>query len=306
MKHIDTLRNRNILPLFILSIILFQSCDSDNSVDVWDNEIRFSTGAIRLNPHSSLPASGNQLEKGQKIGINIKENATTPTIIYPPNIPYTADGSGALSGDKQYYPQSNNSVLISAYHPYTSGEDIYTFTVESDQRQTVNYFNSDLLFCPEFEQKRTEEHVELIFNHLLSRITYKLVAGNGLNEKDMEGAVVSIPNVKQAVIFDRISGTIEPAESDIIKTGEIIIGKTGAIMPPQELAAEVVLFRIKIIDGKEYSYTNPQNFTLEKGKSYHYNITLNKSGISAKYSLEDWVYNQEDVDTEAGENPNNP
>jgi len=267
--------------LTLLAIVgLFASCDNNESTSLEKNEIRFST-AVSL--EKSTYAS-TQVAKDQKVGLYINEIAQNPTAPYEQNIAYTADGEGNMAGPLQFFPSNGNSIKISAYHPYYDGEnDNYVFTVEKDQTETANIYASDLLYCPEFEQKPTAQQIVLKFRHKLSQITYTLRAGNG--NPDLKDAKVSVVNAYSAIEFNRLTGEL----GDLSKKQEMSLSSSGGIIVPQEIAAGTNFLKIVLASGKQLYYTPDKAINLESGKKYNFELLVNMSEASSLgTSVDEW------------------
>lgn len=273
-----------LLSVLTLSAVLFASCSSDdNELDNWNGEIRLVTASTDLRMTKAAP--DDQIAQEQQIGLFISEDATTPTESYTPNLAYTANGNGGLTGTTQYYPQTDNNVKISGYHPYNSGSaDVFDFSVAADQRDNTDYYNSDLLYSAEVSYARQKTAHTLTFDHLLSKITYTLVAGSG--SPNLSGARVKIINTLPTVEFNRIDGTVGAAKGTSIA---ITPNAGGAIIVPQTIGAGTKLIEVTLYSGGTLYYTVPAGgVTFAPGQQYNYQITVNLTGISLATSITPW------------------
>jgi len=268
------------LLVLLTTVAFFASCSSDDGMSSGNNEIRFTSG-VSLQKSSY---NANQVAEGQKVGVFITEDATTPAVSYEQNLSYTADGDGNLSGPIQYFPSTGNGIKISAYHPYSGGSaNSYLFTVQSDQSTLANVYQSDLLYCPQFSQAPTSSQIELNFDHKLALVTYTLAAGTG--NPDLTDARISIVNASTAIEFDRISGQL----GAVSQKQEILMSSAGAVVVPQEIAANTKLIKIVLKSGKELFYTQAQALTLEGGHIYTFNLKVNLSEATGMgTTVEEW------------------
>ena len=104
------------------------------------------------------------------------------------NLQYTAGNNGALTpGSTQYFPADGNTLNIYAYAPYNSTSAVpitktgFSWTCNSDQTSQANYLASDLLMTAKTSVARSSNAVSLTFNHVMTKITVKLIAGNGMD-----------------------------------------------------------------------------------------------------------------------------
>ncbi|MGC3978604.1 MAG: fimbrillin family protein [Paludibacteraceae bacterium] len=284
-----------LLSVLTLSAVLFAACSNDNEepVDNWNGEIRLNTASTDL--HITRAAPDDQIASGQQLGLYISENTFMPVVTYTPNLAYTANGTGGLTGTTLYYPETGNGVKISGYHPYNSGlADTFDFSVAADQSGNTNYYNSDLLYSAEASYVRLETAHTLVFDHLLSKITYTLVAGSG--SPDLSGATVKIINTLPTVEFNRILGTISAAKGTVTR---ITPNAGGAIIVPQTIAAGTRLIEVILASGGILYHTVPTGGAIfVSGKKYDYTITVNLTGISLATNVTSWIPDAKQVTAE--------
>ncbi|MBD8387783.1 fimbrillin family protein [Dysgonomonas sp. BGC7] len=274
-----------LLSALTLSAVLFAACSNDNEepADNWNGEIHLTTASADLRMTKAAP--DDQIASGQQIGLYISEDALTPAVTYMPNLAHTANGSGGLTGTTQYYPETGSGVKISGYHPYNSGlADVFDFSVTADQSVNANYYNSDLLYSAEANYARQKTAHTLTFDHLLTKITYTLVAGSG--SPDLSGATVKIINTLPTVEFDRIAGTVSAAKGTVTA---ITPNAGGAIIVPQTIAAGTKLIEVTLASGGTLYHTVPTGgVNFAPRQQYNYAITVNLTGISMSTSVTPW------------------
>ena len=268
------------IPLFLSSFLIFTSCNNSEDVTtLFDSEIRLGTG-VKLMKVTSI---GTQLPNGQQLGVFISEDSPSPTVSYNQNLLYTADGAGGLSGTTQYFPETSHGIKISAYHPYTSeSSDQYIFSVLADQNSDKNIYASDLLYCEEFTQARTNAVINISLSHKLSQITYELIPG--LGSPDLTGAKVSVMNAYTAIEFNRRTGVL----GSVSLKQEVKLNEGGGIVVPQTIPAGTKLIKITLKNGREMFYTTESEISLDSGKNHKFKLQINISEAIG-------------VDTEVGE-----
>lgn len=271
---VQTFFKLRYFTLAILLLIAFLACSNDDEPEETKNlPIRLST----TGDATKAASIGKQLPAEQQIGVFFAENLTIDPAsgkMYEPNLKYTADGNGGLSGTIQYFPGNKNGVKISAYHPYIDNSaDEYTFSVNPDQTTNTNVYNSDLLYCPEFAQAKTEGTVTIKLNHKLSQIVFDLAAGD--NNPDLTDAQITLLNVNTSVTFNRRTGAISnPSNQQDVKLNN---DGNGGIVIPQTLPAGTRFAKIRLKNGKEMFYTTTTALTLVGNKKHTVKLKVNKT-----------------------------
>ncbi|WP_280749363.1 fimbrillin family protein [Parabacteroides sp. PF5-9] len=284
-----------IYYLFVLGIIAM-ACTKDDGIKDEPSamEIRLSADV-----KGNTPTKGDeQILADQKVGVYI--SSEKDSLAMENNLAYTADGEGRLTTNKKVtYPEYFNvdgktGVYISAYHPHLSNlEDAIYFQVRNDQ-SGEGYYQSDLLFsAPKLYPRQAAAH-ELVFIHQLTKITYSLKAGGDITNEDLKDAEISLIGLRDSIFFDHTTGvdTIQ-IQGDSI---QIFTHKTdsAAIIIPQKVKQDVPFFKIELKSGKfenanafVYGLMNKETH-FEKGKMYHYDVTVNNTGIKFTTEVADW------------------
>lgn len=284
MKTIKT----GTLAMILAAAVVTAGCSKDGGDPVAGQAIRLSGSAVEASATRAAPHD--RIVSGQQVGVFISEDAAAPTTTYAPNLAYTADASGALTGTVQYYPLSGNDIRVSAYHPHnaawTDGSGSYAFTVKTDQSAETDYCASDLLYSAEARFANSNTAHNLAFKHLFARVSYTLTAGGGLDAASLNGATVRILDVLPEVTVDLSDGSISAATG---AATDLIPNVThGAVVAPQTVTAGAQLLRIELADGKTFYYKPVSALTLESGRNSQFDITVNMTGITVAYSVDDW------------------
>lgn len=281
----QTFLNLHYFILVSLLSIVFLSCGND------DNHTKVSDLPICLSTLVDKKAASieTQLPSCQEIGVFFSENPEQDALsgkTYEPNLKYTADGNGGLSGKIQYYPENRNGIKISAYHPYNSNaEDEYIFTVNPDQTTNAKVYNSDLLYCPEFTQAKTLDMIKIKLIHKFSQIVFDLTSGE--NTPDLTDAQITLLNVYTSATFNRRTGEVSnfgnPQDVKLNKEGN------GGIIVPQTIPVGTRFAKITLKNGTEMFYTTTSQLTLVENKKLTVNLKVNKTetvGIGTE--VENW------------------
>ena len=191
---------------------------------------------------------------------------------------------------------------VYAYYPYISDiQDVESQYFEVDTDQTgEGYETSDLLWAKAEGVKQSDGDVSLHMQHLMSKLTVKIVAGEeyvGSLPKDasvllhstVTGARLDLS--KGSVSKDPYSGAKSIKMKNLgIRTFEGVDAVVyEAIVVPQMLESSVPLIEI---NSKSVSYLLEDPFNFRPGVAYTYTATLNTSTTSIKVDigceLEDW------------------
>lgn len=294
------------------------ACGNEDESDDWAGEIRLSSGlAVQKAESRSIAAElqAEQIASGVNVGFFINEAVNeNPATTYTQNLSYTATGSGNFDGTTVYYPQSGNGVNIYAYAPYAAGlalDGNYSFTVKENQSTDADYLASDLLWGQPMKLKenstdeyvtanpvaRTKENVSVTFKHLLSKVQVTLKPGNGLTADDFKGATLSILQVLPTTSLILNSGVISRASGEetnitaaTYPTDATPTLTASAIVVPQTITRGTQFMKVHLNAGGDLYYTIPtdQDLTLESGKIYKYEITVNLTGLTVTSSIIEW------------------
>ncbi len=203
----------------------------------------------------------------------------------------TADGSGNFSSTTPLYYPASGEVDIFAYYPWVDGVDLTAYPIDSEAQV-------DLLIASRDDLTSSSTAVVLSFNHLLSKVSLSIEAGDGLETADLEGLVVKLSGISTTSDFNILDPTASsPTNSDDeLKLTTIIAKDSGgtaitnvsssAIVIPQSLNGATLYFATK--DYGTFSAT----LSIEKfevGKEYKYTATLNRDGVDlSKANIDSW------------------
>ena len=306
------------MMMMAVAATMLAACGNDDESDNWAGEIRLSSGlAVQKAESRSIAAElqAEQIASGVNVGFFINEAVNeNPATTYTQNLSYTATGSGSFDGTTVYYPQSGNGVNIYAYAPYKADlalNDTYSFTVKENQSTNADYLASDLLWGQPMKPKdgstteyvtanpvsRTKENVNVTFKHLLSKVQVTLKPGDGLTADDFKGATLTILQVSPTTSLTLNNGTIGTAsgtKTDITAatypTDATPTLTASAIVVPQTITKGTHFMMVHLVTGGNLYYTIPSNedLTLESGKIYKYEITVNLTGLTVTSSIKEW------------------
>jgi hypothetical protein len=204
-----------------------------------------------------------------------------------PAVMFTAEASGALTPNGMlywYWQSAGQSISARAWYPDN-------WAMEDNQSTEAGYRAADFIFAPTVTgiTLATTASKPLTFYHKTAKVTANLTTGAGIS--DVSGATVAFygytsgtANTASGTISGNTNGWIQPLKSGNSHT---------ALLIPQSLTTPAF---IKVtLGGFDYSYTPPATLNLEAGKSYIFNITVNKTGLSVTSSSSpSWSKGSED------------
>lgn len=190
---------------------------------------------------------------------------------------------------------------VYAYYPYMTISDVESqyFEVAADQAGG-GYEASDLLWSKTAGVKQTDGAVNLQMNHLMSKLTVKIVAGADYVGSLPDDASILLHSTVTGARVDFTKGSVSKDPYSGMRS--IKMKKLGlrsfdgydavvyeAIVVPQMLATSVPLLEI---NSKSVSYLLEDSFNFRPGVAYTYTATLNTSTTAIKVEigceLEDW------------------
>ena len=190
---------------------------------------------------------------------------------------------------------------VYAYYPYMTISDVESqyFEVAADQTGG-GYEASDLLWTKTAGVKQADGSVNLQMNHLMSKLTVKIVAGADYIGSLPDDASILLHSTVAGARVDFTKGSVSKDPYSGMKS--IKMKKLGlrsfdgydavvyeAIVVPQMLATSVPLLEI---NSKSVSYLLEDSFNFRPGVAYTYTATLNASTTAIKVEigceLEDW------------------
>lgn len=210
----------------------------------------------------------------------------------------TADGNGAFSASSTpLYLPSSGDVEIFAYYPYcdfenTDGATISAYPINSE-------YQVDLLSAK--NENVTTAAVKMSFNHLLSKVSLTIAAGDGMTLSDFADLGIKLSGITTTANINILDPTLSSLtnsdgeltlEPVITKNDEetaIIAVSSSVIVIPQTLNDATLYFTTK--DYGTFSATiSTEKFDV--GNEYKYTATLNRDGVVlSEANIDKWNTN---------------
>lgn len=256
-------------------------------------------------------ATGTAFEEGDAVGLYCVETTVDPAAAIVGerhiNNKELVMTMGSLTGTTPcFWPTAYTGPSdFYAYFPYnekglSADKQLYEISVALDQSDDEAFRTSDHMLARAQNTARTEEAIPLDFKRLMSLLDFELLPGTGYSDPSgLLGAQVRVMNVAQVANVDFVSGEVsDPSISVNLTPHGTFRASEGkavgveAIIPPQQVAAHVYLFNVRIGE-RNFRCTTDKALTFEPGKRYTFSLTINRSAQSEEVALspviEDWT-----------------
>lgn len=262
------------------------SCSSDDDFGTnWQNDptavrVSATVGGVftRSNPVATKETDQMNFNGGDAITISTEGQASVNYIL--------KDGTWEPETSGQFLKWSSELMTFTARYPKGSGD----FIVPTNQNGIAEIASADYMTATTVYDKIPDDRkVNFAFDRQMARVVITIA---GFNNEFSDKASVSEMYVtsKERIAKD---GSAVTATSDIIPYSQSRYGKKGSIYyalvaPNTATNYEFIKLRVKYeSDVKSLTVKNP--VALEAGKSYNFNLTIGKNGVSlGTVSVEDW------------------
>lgn len=262
------------------------SCSSDDDFGTnWQNDptavrVSATVGGVftRSNPVATKETDQMNFNGGDAITISTEGQASVNYIL--------KDGTWGPETSGQFLKWSSELMTFTARYPKGSGD----FIVPTNQNGIAEIASADYMTATTVYDKIPDDRkVNFAFDRQMARVVITIA---GFNNEFSDKASVSEMYVtsKEKIAKD---GSAVTATSDIIPYSQSRYGKKGSIYyalvaPNTATNYEFIKLRVKYeSDVKSLTVKNP--VALEAGKSYNFNLTIGKNGVSlGTVSVEDW------------------
>ena len=262
------------------------SCSSDDDFGTnWQNDptavrVSATVGGVftRSNPTATTEAEQKKFNEGDAITISTEGQTSVNYIL--------KDGTWGPETSGQFLKWSSELMTFTARYPKGSGD----FIVPTNQNGIAEIASADYMTATTVYDKIPDDRkVNFAFDRQMARVVITIA---GFNNEFSDKASVSEMYVtsKERIAKD---GSAVTATSDIIPYSQSRYGKKGSIYyalvaPNTATNYEFIKLRVKYeSDVKSLTVKNP--VALEAGKSYNFNLTIGKNGVSlGTVSVEDW------------------
>lgn len=262
------------------------SCSSDDDFGTnWQNDptavrVSANVGGVftRSNPVATTETDQMNFNGGDAITISTEGQASVNYIL--------KDGTWGPETSGQFLKWSSESMTFTARYPKTSGD----FIVPKNQNGIDEIASADYMTATKVYNKiPANRKVDFLFERQMARVVITIAGFNNEFSGDDSVSEMYVTS-KERIAKD---GSAVTATSDIIPYSQDRYGKKGSIYyalvaPNTATNYEFIKLTVKKSDDiKDLTVKNP--VALEAGKSYNFNLTIGKDGVSlGTVSVEDW------------------
>lgn len=283
MKHLSL--------LFLLFLLM--SCE-DSGQTIVDEPIPVQFSAYTITKEGGN-AEGDVWERSDAVGIFMLKNqeqlSEASIVNEADNRKYLAkviaNRSDLVPASPQevIYYERDTKVDFIAYDPHSTVLNNYIYAIDvykQDQPKEI-----DLLYSNNAKGvEQSNSAVSLTFGHQLSKLNFKLVAGDG--NPDISKAIITIDGLNTKADFDLRDGSY----SKINSPNTIATYNNSALVIPQ--VSYGAKLTVTIDNNKFESTINTNEFYA--GKIHSYKVTVNKTGISISVgNITEWIGKDDDA-----------
>ena len=262
------------------------SCSSDDDFGTnWQNDptavrVSANVGGVftRSNPVATTETDQMNFNGGDAITISTEGQASVNYIL--------KDGTWGPETSGQFLKWSSESMTFTARYPKGSGD----FIVPKNQDGIDEIASADYMTATTAYSKIPDDRkVNFAFERQMARVVITIAGFNNEFSGDDSVSEMYVTS-KERIAKD---GSAVTATSEIIPYSQDRYGKKGSIYyalvaPNTATNYEFIKLTVKKSDDiKDLTVKNP--VALEAGKSYNFNLTIGKNGVSlGTVSVEDW------------------
>lgn len=262
------------------------SCSSDDDFGTnWQNDptavrVSATVGGVftRSNPVATKETDQMNFNGGDAITISTEGQASVNYIL--------KDGTWGPETSGQFLKWSSELMTFTARYPKGSGD----FIVPTNQNGIDEIASADYMTATKVYNKiPANRKVDFLFERQMARVVITIAGFNNEFSGDDSVSEMYVTS-KERIAKD---GSAVTATSEIIPYSQDRYGKKGSIYyalvaPNTATNYEFIKLTVKKSDDiKDFTVKNP--VALEAGKSYNFNLTIGKDGVSlGTVSVEDW------------------
>lgn len=287
------------LPIFAAVTLALAGCNQEANTPEKENDSRVP---VRVSSNIEVSrAVDNAWEENDAIGIFMLNNDAVDTYSNVEYITPETNGAFAPKDKVIYLPVDGTARNFVAYYPYQSGmtDDIYSIDLTNqDDQSAIDFMTSDKANGANSKVAdigKTFPEVNFCFHHRLSKLRLNIQTGVGFagDNSELAGMTVKLINQQTTGTYNVLTDnavTIIPASNTI----ELLTAANGR-------SAEAIVFPSNDYTDMQFEFYVPNHkpyiwelfkstaTKFEEGKSYIYNITINKTEVIVNSTIENWV-----------------
>lgn len=285
---------RAIAVWLVCSVLFLSGCGKDKDTDdlALPGGEQPMTFATAMEGSTATTTPGTTWNGGEQIAMKVEGSGVKQFAPVAGNLAMLA---AVDDGDTFYWKTSAETKRVSAWYVGAgyNGSLPHMWTVERDQ-SGVGYGQSDFLYATPTDISFSNRGSTILsFKHLPAKVVVHLKNGDGLTEKEVQDATVTLVN--QAIKSGEINGTDGSVAQTAPGTDEITpnalaasgagyLKSVQALLVPQQMQGKRFI-KVTVGTGdaaRNYYYTPPTatDADLKNGKQYAYEITVSKTELS--------------------------
>lgn len=287
---------RAIAVWLVCSVLFLSGCGKDKDTDdlalpEGEQPMTFAT-AMEGSTATGTTTPGTTWNGGEQIAMKVEGSGVKQFAPVAGNLAMLA---AVDDGDTFYWKTSAETKRVSAWYVGAgyNGSLPHMWTVERDQ-SGVGYGQSDFLYATPTDISFSNRGSTILrFKHLPAKVVVHLKNGDGLTEKEVKDATVTLVN--QAIKSGEINGTdgsvaqTAPGNEEITPnalaaSGAEYLKSVQALLVPQQMQdKKFIKVTVGTGDAARNYYYTPTTATeadLKNGKQYAYEITVSKTELS--------------------------
>lgn len=289
------MKNNILSGLFVALVAAgFACCSSDNEIQQPNDQDSRMAMAFNFSHPDKTRATETAFENGDNVGLYVCDYKMPLEIagntVNNEKVTFGASGwsfSRNLFWDKGQY----NAYAYYPYQDEISSIGDLPFSVKTDQNvaesngQLSGYEASDFLYASNLNVEASAKPVDMIFRHIMSKLTIRVIKGEDFEGVLPDDATVYIHNTVTDATIDLNAGVATKLPKAATKT--ITARNTGnhsytAIVVPQRLDNRVPLIEV-VMKGVSYLYDS--KFIFKQGTHHLVNIVVDKNPEQVKIEI---------------------
>lgn len=278
-----------------VTAVLFASCNDNNdgATEVNDGQVKFSSGAIT--GHTRVGGvNGDQWEGNESIGIYMVDNAAASVAEGAGNVLYTTASVGAAaafsSATPIYYPVDDaQRVDFIAYYPYRAAVSGYLYAVDAANQADQSAIDLMRALADNGGagyDKTYGTPVNLVFDHLLTKLIFNASPGAGLTQSDLAGMTVTVMGLNTKADYHIDTDVLDaPTDARPVAARTVTAGERyEAVVVPQTTSGVTVEFAL----GSEvFVYTMPAT-VFSGGEKHTFDVTVQRTRVEVTGTISPW------------------
>lgn len=290
------------LSVLAISTILLSSCSNDdNTTEVNDGRVQFTSG-VSANQTKVSGTDGNQWEGNEAIGIYMVNTGLTTIAENAENIEYTTTSTGTAatftSTTPIYYPvDATQKVDFIAYHPHSASVNSYVYAVNTATQ--TNQSAIDLMRATAdnsgsgYDKTQGASYINLTFDHKLTKVIFNTTpdTNNGLVQADLANMTVTIKGLNTKANYNIDTDVLDtPTTVADIATKTTTAGTLyEAIVVPQSFLINIVTVEFALNNAKNEVFVYEVPATIFATAEKHiFDVKVQRTGVQVRGTINPW------------------